>query len=101
HWRWEEERVSAALAQATQIFPGLSASFEGGVSHCWGLDPGQRGSFALHTPGQIGYLTTLGTPEGRIHFAGEHTSAWTGWMPGALESARGAGGGSSRGCTAE
>ena len=26
--------------------------------------------------------------EGRIHFAGEHTSAWTGWMQGALESAR-------------
>jgi monoamine oxidase len=25
-------------------------------------------------------------PEGRIHFAGEHTSAWHGWMNGALES---------------
>jgi monoamine oxidase len=44
--------------------------------------------FALHTPGQIGFIETLGKPEGRIHFAGEHTSAWTGWMQGALESAR-------------
>jgi monoamine oxidase len=25
-------------------------------------------------------------PEGRIHFAGEHTSSWMGWMEGALES---------------
>jgi monoamine oxidase len=84
----EEERVTVALAQATQIFPELAKSFEGGVSHCWGLDPWQRGSFALHTPGQIGFIETLGTPEGRIHFAGEHTSVWTGWMQGALDSAR-------------
>ena len=84
----EEERVVAAYGQARQIFPALEKAFEGGVAKCWGLDPGERGSFALHTPGQIGFIETLGTPEGRIHFAGEHTSAWTGWMQGALESAR-------------
>jgi monoamine oxidase len=84
----EEERVTAALEQARQIFPELSKAFEGGFAHCWGLDPWQRGAFALHTPGQIGFIETLGTHEGRIHFAGEHTSAWTGWMQGALESAR-------------
>jgi monoamine oxidase len=84
----EESRVGAALLQAQQIFPELSKTFQGGVSHCWGLDPWQRGSFALHTPGQIGFIDTLGKPEGRIHFAGEHTSVWTGWMQGALDSAR-------------
>ncbi|HLK68678.1 MAG TPA: FAD-dependent oxidoreductase [Bryobacteraceae bacterium] len=84
----EEGRLAAAFEQARQIFPELSKSFEGGVSKCWGLDPWQGGSFALHTPGQIGFITILGQPEGRIHFAGEHTSAWTGWMQGALESAR-------------
>jgi len=84
----EEERVTAAFEQARQIFPELPKSFEGGVAKCWGLDPWQRGSFALHTPGQIGFIETLGKPEGRIHFAGEHTSIWTGWMQGALESAR-------------
>ena len=83
-----EERVRAALEQARQIFPDLGSNFEGGVDHCWGLDPWQRGSFALHTPGQIGFIDILAKPEGRIHFAGEHTSAWTGWMQGALESAR-------------
>jgi monoamine oxidase len=84
----EDERVAAALDQAGRIFPDLAASFEGGVSYAWGLDPWQRGSFALHTPGQIGFIDALARPEGRIHFAGEHTSVWTGWMQGALESAR-------------
>jgi len=84
----EAERVTAAREQAQQIFPELPRFFEGGVSHCWGLDPWQRGSFALHTPGQIGFIDTLAAPEGRLHFAGEHTSMWTGWMQGALDSAR-------------
>ena len=84
----EDERVAAAFEQMRQIFPEHTDAFEGGVSYSWGLDPWQRGSFALHTPGQIGFIDTLAQPEGRIHFAGEHTSAWTGWMQGALESAR-------------
>jgi monoamine oxidase len=84
----EDERVAAARDQATQIFPELRTECEGGISHCWGLDPWQRGAFALHTPGQIGFLDGLAAAEGRIHFAGEHTSPWTGWMQGALESAR-------------
>jgi monoamine oxidase len=84
----EEERIAAAREQAMQIFPELRAESEGGLSYCWGLDPWERGSFALHTPGQIGFIDTLGAAEGRIHFAGEHTSPWTGWMQGALESAR-------------
>jgi monoamine oxidase len=84
----EAERIASARDQALQIFPELANTFEGGIAHCWGLDPWERGSFALHTPGQIGFIDTLGRPEGRIHFAGEHTSAWTGWMQGALESAR-------------
>ena len=84
----ESERVAAAFEQATRMFPALLTHFEGGLSHCWGLDPWQRGAFALHTPGQIGFIDTLAASEGRIHFAGEHTSPWTGWMQGALESAR-------------
>src|SRR3954465_11831135 len=84
----EDGRVAAAFEQARQIFPEIAAAFEGGVAHCWGLDPWQRGSFALHTPNQIGFLDILAAQEGRIHFAGEHTSPWTGWMQGAFESAR-------------
>jgi monoamine oxidase len=32
------------------------------------------------------FLPHLARPEGRVHFAGDHTSAWSGWMQGALES---------------
>ena len=84
----EADRVNAAFEQAREIFPELAGAFEGGLSHCWGLDPWERGSFALHTPGQMGFIETLAAQEGRIHFAGEHTSPWTGWMQGALESGR-------------
>ena len=84
----EQERAAAALDQARQIFPELPSAFEGGIAKSWGLDQWQGGAFALHTPGQIGFIDTLARAEGRIHFAGEHTSWWTGWMQGALESAR-------------
>jgi monoamine oxidase len=31
-------------------------------------------------------MPDISTPQGRLHFAGEHTSAWMGWMEGALQS---------------
>jgi len=66
--------VPAAFGGRGATIPELAAACEGGVSHSWGLDPWQRGSFALHAPGQIGFLDVLAKAEGRIHFAGEHTS---------------------------
>ena len=33
-----------------------------------------------------GTNSLIARPEGRIHFAGEHTSVWMRWMQGALES---------------
>lgn len=82
------ERNYYALHQAIRIFPELEESYEGGLSKVWGQERFQRGSFALHTPGQIRFIDVLAKSEGLIHFAGEHTSWWTGWMQGALESAR-------------
>ncbi len=38
-------------------------------------------------PGQVAdLLPHVSKPEGRVHFAGEHTSIWHGWMQGALAS---------------
>jgi monoamine oxidase len=34
----------------------------------------------------LSLLRDIARPEGCVHFAGEHTSAWVGWMQGALES---------------
>jgi monoamine oxidase len=58
----------------------------------WDLDPWARGAFVAGRPGQ---MTTLlrhaAEQEDGIHFAGEHTSAWMGWMEGALLSGERAG----------
>jgi monoamine oxidase len=38
-------------------------------------------------PGEMSTLMpAMARPENGIHFAGEHTSSWTGWMEGALQS---------------
>ena len=38
-------------------------------------------------PGQMtAYWPHMTTPEGRVHFGGEHTSPWPGWMQGAIHS---------------
>jgi monoamine oxidase len=68
--------------------PRLAREFEGGTSKCWDDDPLARGAWAISRPGDMRNLEPdVARPEGAIHFAGEHTSAWHGgWMQGALES---------------
>jgi monoamine oxidase len=84
----EAERVNFALDQTELIFPGIRKHFEGGFSKCWDQDEWARGASAYYKPGQFSSLLPyVSRPEGRIHFAGEHTSVWIdGWMQGALES---------------
>jgi monoamine oxidase len=84
----ETQRVEFALEQVDKVYPGMKANFEGGVTKCWDDDPWARGASAYYKPGQWGTLQPhVARPEGRIHFAGEHTSVWgDGWMQGALES---------------
>jgi monoamine oxidase len=70
-----------------QTFPTLRSSFERGVVYRWVRDPWSRGAFAVFHPGQMTMMMPdIARPEGRVHFAGEHTSSWMGWMQGALES---------------
>ena len=69
------------------VFPDLPASFVKGSVYRWALDPWSRGAFAVFRPGQMSSpMPDIPRPEGRLHFAGEHTSSWMGWMEGALES---------------
>jgi len=84
----EPERISYALEQVEMMYPGMRAHFEGGVTKCWDEDRWARGATAFYKPGQFtSLLPHVARPEGRIHFAGEHTSVWIdGWMQGALES---------------
>jgi monoamine oxidase len=83
----ERERISFTLQTTEQLFPGISQHFEGGISKCWDEDEWARGGYAWFKPGQMTSLMPyIARPEGRVHFAGEHTSAWFGYMQGALES---------------
>lgn len=84
----ENERIDFALQQVELIYPGIREHFEGGATKCWDEDEWARGASAYYKPGQFSSLLPhVARPEGRIHFAGEHTSVWIdGWMQGALES---------------
>ncbi|XP_077313696.1 L-amino-acid oxidase-like [Lithobates pipiens] len=53
----------------------------------WSLDPYSMGAFAHFLPYQYSNLFEyLAQPEGRIYFAGEHTSAPHGWIDTAIKS---------------
>ncbi|HKV38903.1 MAG TPA: FAD-dependent oxidoreductase, partial [Blastocatellia bacterium] len=82
----ESNRQSLVLKQMSNMFGGLGQP-ELGTSVIWQDDPLSQGAFTYFQPGQMTTLLPAAQqPEGRIHFAGEHTSAWHGWMNGALES---------------
>ena len=79
--------LNAGVRAVSSIFPDLTANFVKGSVYRWALDPWSRGAFAVFRPGQMSALMPeIPRPEGRLHFAGEHTSVWMGWMEGALES---------------
>jgi monoamine oxidase len=83
----ESDRQSYVLRQMGNLFNGLDNQYTGGTSQIWHEDQFARGGFTYFEPGQMATLLPVAQrPEGRIHFAGEHTSAWHGWMNGALES---------------
>jgi len=84
----ENERINLALKNVEMIYPGMREHFEGGVTKCWDEDQWARGVSSYYRPGQFSsILPHVARSEGRIHFAGEHTSIWIdGWMQGALES---------------
>jgi monoamine oxidase len=77
----ESDRISSTVKQLGEIFPGLQENFEGGTSKCWMEDEWSRGAWSFTNPKDFVRITA---PEGRIHFAGEHLSAWSSWMQGAL-----------------
>jgi monoamine oxidase len=81
------DAVEQALEDVAQIHPQVNDEFEIGAMHAWYDDPFARGAFALFEPEQQTRLQpAIVAPEGRIHFAGEHTSLYHAWIQGALES---------------
>lgn len=82
-----DNRLKFSLEQMNKVHPGISGHYEGGISKSWQLDPYSLGAYSLFLPGQItSWLPEIMRPEGRIHFAGEHTSIYSASMEGAIES---------------
>lgn len=84
----EATRVSLTLDQVEKVFPGARSFYAGrAMSQCWDASPWQKGDYCWFRPGQLSELApVIPLSEGRIFFAGDHTSALPGWMQGALES---------------
>jgi monoamine oxidase len=81
-----ESRVRQTLADAESVFPGAVEHFEAARSKSWSQDPWQLGGLSAFGPGELSSIPVNARREGRILFAGEHTSRWNGWMQGAIES---------------
>ena len=67
------------------FFPGSSEVAEHGTYFAWEHQPWIGAAFAPHDP-PFEEHPELASPEGRIHFAGEHASGERAWMQGALQS---------------
>jgi monoamine oxidase len=84
----EKERIQFALSNLAEIYGNhVYQEFVSGQSFSWSHNPFAGGAFPIFEPGQEKELFPyIPTPEGRIHFAGEHTSLTHGWIQGAIES---------------
>jgi monoamine oxidase len=84
----EKNRIKHALENLASIHgPIVYDEFVTGTSHSWAQYPFSGGAFSIFKPEQETELAPfISTPEGRIHFAGEHTSTTHAWIQGAVES---------------
>lgn len=71
-----------------EMDPAAAEAYEGGYIKNWDTDPWVGGTHPQFNVGQMtAFWPELSRSEGSLHFAGEHTSFFTGWMNGALQSA--------------
>ena len=80
-------REKFVIAEMERAHPGFARNYEGMYVKVWHQDPWTKGALGLAGPGQMTSICVgAEKPEGRIHFAGEHLSNFSGWMQGAFES---------------
>ena len=83
-----DQRVAVLRRWMDRLVPGLDAQVVGVAHQAWQEDRWAGGGWALVPTGDLHWmLPAMRQAEGRVHFAGEHTSLWVAWMNGALESA--------------
>ncbi len=83
-----KEIIPFVLRDLAKIYGNrVYSEFVRGFSYNWSTNPFSAGCFTLYTPRQeLDFDKAIRNPEGRLHFAGEHTSSFHGWMEGAIES---------------
>jgi monoamine oxidase len=70
------------------VLPGIRNQVIATADKAWHEDPWAGGGWGWTQPGELIWMfPAMRQPEGRIHFAGEHTALHAAWMNGALESA--------------
>jgi monoamine oxidase len=83
----EHARISTMQETIARFLPELPRHVAATWSKVWHEDRWQKGAFAFMRPGEFEWIWPAARrAEGRVHFAGEHTSLWFGWQNGALES---------------
>lgn len=84
----EEGRIREALSGLYKIYgEQVYSEFIQGATFSWSQNEFSAGCFTLFTPNQKSdFDEAIYLPEGRVHFAGEHTSTFHGWTEGAIES---------------
>jgi monoamine oxidase len=83
------EMVTRTLGYIDDAVPGTATRYNGRAwLDDWTSDPWTGGSYAAFGPGQMTkYWGYTARPEGRVHFAGEHTSTYSqGFLNGGVES---------------
>ncbi|MGE6259881.1 flavin monoamine oxidase family protein [Heyndrickxia sporothermodurans] len=89
---WEgysnDERMKYALKNMEEILGNqVYHQFQTGISYSWTENPYSCGAFTFFESEQETELFPyMLKPEGRVHFAGEHTASNHGWVQGAIES---------------
>jgi monoamine oxidase len=80
-------RHASVVDELVRIRPAAKGAVHAVASTSWAKDPWSGGSYQCFAPGQISRLrAATSTPNGRLHFAGEHTAVTSPGMEGALES---------------
>jgi monoamine oxidase len=82
----EEARITTTVSKVAKAYPEAREGLEHGHSKWWGEDENAGGIYAYFRPRQFELKSVLAQPVGVLHFAGEHTSDWQGYMNGAVES---------------
>lgn len=84
----EEDRIQMVLDTLANIHGNIVyEEFVQGVSKVWRQDQFISGDISVFKAGIAAQIAPfLATPEGRVHFTGEHTSSYPAWMEGGIES---------------